>query len=274
MDTTNRIAESNIQPPLFLNARVCNITDTTPHLRRISLTHPSLKDVGELNPGAHVKIIVPHEKGKEAIIPDYVNSSNDRRNDRNQSVKRTYTIRKLDMVSGIMDIEFVLHGDNGPASAWATNVSINDYLGLGIKQSRKIINWSDWYMFVGDESAIPAIAAILESLPEGTPGSAFIVVNSSLGIFQINTKSSVKIYWLSREEEPSVNYRQLLKGLEDLEVPDALHYSRYAFIAGEHDMVNTVKKHVSQQLGFEREELHATIYWTRGLTEDQGRRRR
>jgi NADPH-dependent ferric siderophore reductase len=250
MDTTNRIVESKIQSLLFLNARVCNITDTTPHLRRISLTHPSLKDVGELNPGAHVKIIIPPEKG-------------------NQSVRRTYTIRKLDRVSGMMDIEFVLHGDNGPASAWATNVSINNYLGLGIKQSRKIINWSDWYLFVGDESAIPAITAILESLPEGTPGLAFIEVSSRFGIFQINTKSSVKICWLSREEEPSVHYSKLLKGLEGLEPPDASHYSRYAFIAGEHDMVNTVKKHISQQLGFEREELHATIYWTRGLSEDQ-----
>ncbi len=251
MDTTNRIAESKIQPPLFLNARVCNITDTTPHLRRISLTHPSLKDVGELNPGAHVKIIIPPEEG-------------------NQSVRRTYTIRKLDRVSGMMDIEFVLHGDNGPASAWATNVSVNDYLGLAIKQSRKIINWSDWYLFVGDESAIPAIAAILESLPEGTPGSAFIKASSRFEIFQINTKSSIKISWLSRKEEPLMHYSQLLKGLENLEPPDALHYSRYAFIAGERDMVNTVKKHVSL-LGFEREELHAAIYWTRGLSEDQGR---
>ena len=74
MDTTNRIDESKIQPPLFLNARVCNITDTTPHLRRISLTHPSLKDVGELNPGAQVKIIVPHEKGKEAIVSNSLRS--------------------------------------------------------------------------------------------------------------------------------------------------------------------------------------------------------
>jgi len=65
-----------------------------------------------------------------------------------------------------------------------------------------------------------------------------------------------------------------VNAIKDVVVPDAAHYSRYAWIAGERSIVKVMKKYISEQLGFDREELHATVYWTAGLSEDESRQQR
>jgi NADPH-dependent ferric siderophore reductase len=269
-----RTDERRTQTPIYMNAMVCNIQDTTPHLRRICLKHELLKGIGGLNPGAHIKIIIPGIKGEKAALPDLSSGRPDWYDQKNKPVSRTYTIRNLDSVNGVVDIEFVLHGDAGPASAWAAKASVDDYLGLGIKKSGRAHEWAGWYLFAGDETATPAIAAMLESLPAETAGVAFLEADSPSDIFTINTKSSVEVRWLSRDGERPEHSDKLLKAITAIEVPGVALYSRYAWIAGEHDMVKATKKYVSEQMGFDREELHATVYWTAGLSEDEGRGRR
>jgi NADPH-dependent ferric siderophore reductase len=253
---------------ICMNALVCAIRDTAPHLRRISVKHELLKEVGHLAPGAHFKVFIPHVKGTEAVLPDLSSGRPLWPDEKTKPYIRTYTIRSIDQVKGILDVEFVLHGDSGPASAWAGSVSVGDYLGIGIKKSGKIYERADWYLFAGDDTALPAITAMLEVLPETTTGIALLEVESDADTFQIKTNSAVEIHWLIRNGKLPERSDLITNAVKNLIVPDAEQKSRRAWIAGEDNMVRAMRKYASAELGLNREELHATVYWKAGVSED------
>ncbi len=79
-------------------------------------------------PDQRIKLLFPAADGK---IPQLVNSP-DWYGDymaipkEQRPVMRTYTLRALRREQNQMDVEFVLHGVNGPASAWATHAEPGD----------------------------------------------------------------------------------------------------------------------------------------------------
>ncbi|MGV8584389.1 siderophore-interacting protein, partial [Pseudomonas aeruginosa] len=85
---------------------------------------------------------------------------------------RTYTIRALRAEQEEVDVEFVLHGENGPASAWATHARIGDRLQLAApnRQYGDDPGGYEWkppagvrhILLIADETALPAVAGILE----------------------------------------------------------------------------------------------------------------
>lgn len=264
-----RTTETSGQTSVYMNARVCDIQDTTPRLRRISLKHEVLKEIGSLAPGAHFKVLIPAMKGQQTTLPDLSSGRPHWPDPQNKPIIRTYTVRNLDSERGILNVEFVLHGDIGPASAWAAQALINDYLGIGIKKSGKTIEWADWYLFAGDETAIPAIATILEALPAESSGIALLEVDGPSDIFPINTKSSVEVRWLTRDGILPQHSDKLLIAIKDVVISNTIRYLRYVWMAGEHNMIKALRKYATEQLGLDRDQLHATAYWTAGLSEEE-----
>ena len=98
---------------------------------------------------------------------------------------RTYTVRseRLDAVYPEIDVDFVMHfdadGNGGPAANWAQNARPGDALTIIGPNNRAAhcvtaetyagIEWrpglAQRVLLAGDETAVPAISAILESLP-------------------------------------------------------------------------------------------------------------
>ena len=131
---------------------------------------------------------------------------------------RTYTVRqeRLDSVYPELDVDFVLHGDGaghaGPAASWALDAKPGDTLTLIGPNNRAAhcvtagsysgIEWhpglAQRVLLAGDETAVPAISAILESLPSYVSGHAILEVPEA-GDFQgITTAADVEIIWLAR----------------------------------------------------------------------------
>ncbi len=251
-----------------MNAVVCATYKIAPHLKRISLKHELLKEIGPLATGIHFKVFIPSTKCGQAILPDMSSGRPVWPDEETKPYIRTYTVRNLDRLTGILEVEFVLHGHHSPASGWAENVLIGNSLGIGIKTSGRIRESYDWYLFAGDETAIPAITAMLEDLPAETTGMAFLEVESESDTFYINTKSAIDIHWLFRNGVPPEQSYLLLNVIKKLVLPDPALKSRYAWIAGEDNMVRTIRKQAVEHLRLNREELHATVYWKAGLSED------
>ena len=96
---------------------------------------------------------------------------------------RTYTVRWVDEGARELAIDFVIHGDEGLAGPWAATARPGDSLvftgpGGGYNPDPA----ADWHLFAGDEAALPAIAAAIESLPADARGLAFLEVDSDADI--------------------------------------------------------------------------------------------
>ena len=252
---------------VFMNTRVCAIRDTSPRIKCISLQHQKLKDIGPFVPGAHFKVFIPQDKNIPPVSPDMSTGRAVWPDERTRPFVRTYTVRRIDRINGILDVEFVMHGDNGPASAWALNAVTSDCLGIGIKPG-KTFKTAAWYLFAGDDTALPAIAAMLEALPAETKGVALLEVENAADIFEIKTNSAVEVNWLSREGQTADRSDLLLKTIQTVMLPNPANTTRYVWIAGEDNMVRETRRFANEQLGLNREELHATVYWKAGFSED------
>jgi NADPH-dependent ferric siderophore reductase len=253
---------------IYLTTQVCAIRNVSTHLRCISIQHEAIKKAGPVPPGAHFKLFIPKDKTRGIAAPDLSTGRPLWHNENEKPFVRTYTIRRLDREMGTLDVEFVLHGDNGPASGWAGSAAIGDYLAIGIKFGKRMPDRADWYLFAGDETALPAIAAMLEALPAKAKGIALLEIEKPADAFIINTNSAVAIRWLSREGTPPEQSELLLNTIKDIVQPDPMPNTRHVWIAGENNMVRATRKYAMEQLGLNREELHATVYWKAGLSED------
>jgi NADPH-dependent ferric siderophore reductase len=253
--------------PVYMYAQVITICDKTPHLRCITLSHKDLKDIGPVAAGSHLKIMISKDIFSLPELPHLNNGRPAWQDENKKPYIRTYTIRRLDTTKGIIDIEFVLHGDNGPASAWASQAKIGDYLGLGIKSGKRGTN-ADWYLFAGDDTALPAIAAKIEALPADAKGIALLEVNSESDCFAINSPQHIIIKWLFRNGIPPERSTLLMDHFLTVVIPDTTAIVRYIWVAGESGVVSNIRDYAKQHLSLSHSELHATSYWKAGYSEE------
>jgi NADPH-dependent ferric siderophore reductase len=128
---------------------------------------------------------------------------------------RTYTVRSIRTRSCEVDIDFVLHGEDdgpsGPAAGWAMTAQPGDELVIigpdrRAEQSGGGIDFTPGtahdLLLAGNETAVPAICSILESLPETYHGDAYLEVPTRADILHVTSRSSVRIHWLPREGRP------------------------------------------------------------------------
>jgi NADPH-dependent ferric siderophore reductase len=177
-------------------------------------------------------------------------------------VTRTYTVRHWDTEHRELTLDFVLHGDEGLAGPWAARVQPGEtvrFMGPGGAYAPDPA--ADWHLLAGDESALPAIAAALESLPVGAVAHAFIEVSGPEEEQKID--SDVDVVWLHRGGRP-VGER-LVEAVRALEFPEGrLH----AFVHGEAAFVKELRKLLRVELQVPREDLSVSGYWRLGHDED------
>mgnify|MGYP001507664586 FL=1 len=88
---------------------------------------------------------------------------------------RNYTVRAVRPGLRELDVDFVVHGDAGPASSFALSAEPGDRVGLldqGIGYHPRVPH--DWTLLVADETGLPAVAGICESLPDDARGLAVV----------------------------------------------------------------------------------------------------
>ena len=84
-----------------------------------------------------------------------------------RSPGRDYTPRRYDAGRNELVIDFALH-DAGPATDWAAQAEPGQQLAVGGPRGSFVVpDDFDWYLFIGDETALPAIGRRLEELRAG-----------------------------------------------------------------------------------------------------------
>jgi len=154
--------------------------------------------------GSHVKVFLPRPGQAKPLMPKLTEYGPVWPPADERPFARTYTIRHIDAAAGELELDFVLHGDNGPASAWAIHAKPGDFVGIAGPGPRgPITQTADWYIFAGDETAIPAISAHLERLPSGAQGVAFIEIADAAEEQPLDYQANIRLTWLHRNDTPA-----------------------------------------------------------------------
>lgn len=240
----------------------------TPHYIRIKLRSEADIDFDQCSPGANNKIFIPPvgtnevqfatfdpDKG-EWVMPD----------DSRKPLVRTYTHRAIDPITKEISIDFVNHGDNGPASAWALHAEVNDELGVAMK-IRESIHYpeADWYLFVGDATAIPVISCLLESLPKHARGMCILEVPTEDDIHPEIKHEGFQISWLFNAHPEKGSY--LFDLVKKVQFPTI--ESTFAYIAAEYQTVKNIRQYFKDDLLWTSKDFYAFSYWKAGVAEDK-----
>ena len=233
----------------------------TPHYIRIILNGEDLSNFEKAQVGDNNKIAIP-DKGMSIATTS----------GKPEGIVRTYTLRALDMESQEMAIDFVAHGEEGPASEWAINAQTGDELRVFMKQKNKqLFKSADWTCLVGDHTALPVISVILEQLPEDAKGLAILEVYSEEGILELERPAGIDIKWIFNQKPGEV--LMLPTVFEEVAIPETR--SRFIFSAAEYQSVKQIQEIIRSKPFIRREEWQSFSYWKYGQTESEsGKKRR
>jgi NADPH-dependent ferric siderophore reductase len=181
---------------------------------------------------------------------------------------RTYTVRAHRPRFAEVDVDFVLHGDTGPASTWAARVTPGDRVALlGPHGLYDVPDGTDWQLLAGDETALPAIGAIIEHLPAGTRLSAYIEVSEREERQTFETRGAVEVHWLLRGARP--HGEALLEAVRAATFPGG---APYAWVSGEAGVVKLMRRHLVRERDVDKRRICFTGYWRLGMSEEAASR--
>ncbi|MFE4835701.1 siderophore-interacting protein [Arthrobacter sp. NPDC056691] len=179
---------------------------------------------------------------------------------------RTYTVRWVDTAAGELAIDFVVHGDEGLAGPWAVAAKPGDSLiftgpGGGYNPDPD----ADWYLLAGDEAALPALAAVIESLPAHARGVAFIEVGTDADVQEIAAPAGLELVWLQRGDVPAGESSQLVEAVRSAVWPDG---RVDVFAHGERGYMKGLRDVLFRERGLDRSQVSLSGYWASGRVED------
>jgi NADPH-dependent ferric siderophore reductase len=186
--------------PNFRLVEVQAVHRLTPRLVSVALGGESLAGFEVTAPTQHIKVLFPAAGQDEPAVPQPGPDGLVWPEDQPRPVMRTYTPRRWDPATGTLDVEFVLHGV-GPASEWAEQAEVGDRIaiaGPGGRLSLDLENDAGRYVVAGDESAIPAIATLLEAIPAGAGADVYVEVAGPEDELALPAGADTTVTWLPR----------------------------------------------------------------------------
>lgn len=251
-----------------MHALVARSRWITPALVRITLTGGELADFAMSDDtDAYINIALPPPGAPYSGLFD---PAEKRANEEKRfwPARRRYTVRSWRPEIPELDVDFVVHGDEGVAGPWAARAQEGDVLvfggpGSGYRPDPD----AAWHLLVGDESALPAIAASLEVLPEEAHAVVRLVCDGPEYEIALDSPGDLDLAWLHRTGAPS-DVDLLPDAVRALDFPDG---RVHAFVHGEADEIRTLRKHLLVDRGLDRADLSCSPYWRRTMDDEAWR---
>ena len=219
--------------------RVVSSFDIRPNMRRVVMTADDIDEFA-YKPGQAVVLMVPLEDGGTG--------------------RRDYTIRSMDRAARTISIDFVLHGST-PAPTWARQVEPGDTIeARGPRGGNVLRPDADWHLLTGDETCIPAIAHILETMPPLAKAFVFIEVGDPGGEIALDTPADATIRWVHRNGAPAGPSELMNVMVLDFALPPG---KGHAYLIGETSNVRR-QRHTLVARGLSRDQISSEGYWRPG----------
>lgn len=218
-------------------ARVVRTSTPVPGMTRITLAGPELAGFSATGPADHIKLFLPATDLFEAARRDF-----------------TPLAHRLVDGGGELDIDVVLHGENGPASAWALHAQVGDEVRVGGPRGSRTATGVETLILVVDESAFPAAARWMNAV--GPLADITLIATSSLPANE---------YFAA---DPRVRLEQCSPGVDPILALRALRpfdEGTLIFLAGEAGQLVPVRRYLRHEVGLASNQLIASGYWRHGV---------
>lgn len=231
----------------------------TPNMIRVRFVADWIAELPRGIEGAHCKVFLPKVAQPDAEFADQL--ANGPRPD-----MRTYTIRFLDPEAHWVDIDFVDHGDAGPASAFARRCKAGDLCGFSGPGPVKLKEfYADSYLVAADMSALPVAAATLEAMPRDAKGLALLEITSDADRQDIDAPEGVELRWLIHADSATV---PMQAAQTILDLPD-FNGTVQTCIAGESSMIRMLRLNLTADRALPKKDMYISGYWKVGMIEDE-----
>lgn len=248
--------------PYFREMTVVAAAALTPRMRRVTLAG----DVDHFaRGGLHVRLLMPPAgraprwpslspegrltwaTGDEAVTP------------------RVYTVRQIDSARGTLDLDIVIHdGHDTPGSTWALGVQPGAVVGL-MGPGGGDLPPGGHLLLAGDETALPAIARIVEALPADARATVLVEVADGSEEQPLRSAARLDVTWLHRGAAEAGTTSLI----EDAVRAQALPTDGYVWIACEHGAARNLRNWLRREMTFDRQRQTVAAYWRRGARGDE-----
>lgn len=197
--------------------------------------------------------------------------------EKDRPVIRTLTVRRADPIAREITIDVCVHGDHGVVGPWALSAQPGSpVFVMGPGGAYAPDPAADWHLLAGDESALPAIAAALEALPDDAVGKVFIEVAGPDDEIALRLPRGVQLSWLHRggradlvADDRAGDHAPLVDAVTTaVWLPGQVQ----VFIHGEAQAVmHNLRPYIRKVRGVDPRWTSISGYWRRGRTEESFR---
>lgn len=209
---TTKTEGLEVKPSRMFDVEVARVTRLCPSFVRFTFRGPDLDKFADNGRDQRIKLLLPSPRGGWDGLrrddPDWYAAWRSLPDDERNPM-RTYTVRTVRQNLREVDVDVVMHGDTGPASRWALTAAAGDPLVImgpnaeydGVHGGVEFAPPSSSHalLLAGDETAVPAIAAICESLPDDAVGEVFLEVPHPEDGWELAAPAGVRVHWLARD---------------------------------------------------------------------------
>ena len=213
--------------------RVVAATSLTARMRRVTVQAETMRGVA-IRPAQDVELLLREPGGRR--------------------VKRRYTIRHSRPDAGELDLDFVLHGA-GPGAYWGASAAAGDEVEFQGPRGKLELRPAPAHLLVGDESALPAIAAICAALPPDEPAHTVLEITDESDELPVGRPTT----WVHRRSQPPGGVDLLLHGLAERAVDPTAR----AYLLGETRAMVALRAHLESR-GVAHEAIFVKGYWNLG----------
>jgi NADPH-dependent ferric siderophore reductase len=260
-----------VHPLTLREVEIVRVTDLTPGMRRITLGGEQLRAFTSANGfrqpafdstgfDDHIRLVFRYPGHAEPVLPVQTEKGVDLPK-APRPLTRVYTVRRWDPEAGELDVDFVKHGI-GVGTTWAYRAQPGDRIHFyGPSASGTLVHDADWLLVAGDDTAIPAIARLLDELPEHARAQIFIEIAEDSHRLELRSLPHVEVTWLVRGGAEAGTTTLLRDAVRNSAWWDG---RVFAWFAAEHTAVRDLRRHLLEARGVPKVDIEFVGYWRRG----------
>jgi len=208
-------------------------------------------------PASSVRLLLPQPGSNELVMVTWTGNQFELP-DGSRPPIRTFTPRRFDTEHNELTLDVVLHA-NGVATDWARSAAPGHEVAIsGPGRSDDLDPDARSHLLVGDESALPAIAQLVEWIPDDRTIEVHVEVRSRDARLALPDHPNTSVTWHVAPDGATSGDAMAAALMAVTDLADAI------WIAGEAATVQRLRKYLFDERGRDRSGVTARGYWKLG----------